>query len=277
MGLIGRLPGIEGGWQRPGENKHVPLEYLRACRSQRLDLLRGLMDTDGHWHQSRKQAVFSTTTEQLAEAVADLVCGLGGRCYTFSEPYENARGMMVKFQVIFTPKGFNPFALPRKADGCRTEGTARAGRRAIRSITPVPTVPTQCVVVDAPDSLYLAGPQMVPTHNSGKVPGVMHEQSRLGGVHFYAFLCERMLGRRPSRIQLLYLAEPVAIVSEPSDQSIRGLEQRTSAIWKAVERACATDDFRPRPSRLCDWCSFQEYCPAFGGDPARASRLVVTP
>jgi putative RecB family exonuclease len=118
------------------------------------------------------------------------------------------------------------------------------------------------------------GGLVVTDYKSGKVPGVIHEQSRLGGVHFYAFLCERVLGRRPSRIQLLYLSEPVAIVAEPSDQSIRGLEQRTTAIWKAVERACATDDFRPRPSPLCNWCSFQDYCPAFGGDPARARELL---
>jgi putative RecB family exonuclease len=119
------------------------------------------------------------------------------------------------------------------------------------------------------------GGLVVTDYKSGKVPGITHEQNRLGGVHFYAFLCERVLGRRPSRIQLLYLSEPVAIVAEPSDQSIRGLEQRTTAIWKAVERACATDDFRPRPSPLCNWCSFQEYCPAFGGDPALARELVT--
>jgi putative RecB family exonuclease len=120
------------------------------------------------------------------------------------------------------------------------------------------------------------GGLVVTDYKSGKVPGITHEQSRLGGVHFYAFLCERVLGRRPSRIQLLYLSEPVAIVAEPSDQSIRGLEQRTSAIWKAVERACANEDFRPHPSPLCNWCSFQDYCPAFGGDPSRARALVGT-
>lgn len=120
------------------------------------------------------------------------------------------------------------------------------------------------------------GGLVVTDYKTGKVPGLTHEQSRLGGVHFYAFLCERVLGRRPARIQLLYLSEPVAIVAEPSDQSIRGLEQRTAAIWKAVERACAEEDFRPRPSPLCSWCAFQDYCPAFGGDPARAGELVGT-
>jgi putative RecB family exonuclease len=119
-----------------------------------------------------------------------------------------------------------------------------------------------------------AGRLVVTDFKTGKAPGVKYEQSRLGGVHFYAFLCERFLGRRPDRIQLLYLSEPVAIVAEPSEQSVRGLEQRTSAIWKAVERACEQEDFRPRPSGLCDWCSFREYCPAWGGDPARALELV---
>jgi putative RecB family exonuclease len=118
------------------------------------------------------------------------------------------------------------------------------------------------------------GELVVTDYKTGKVPGQTFEQSRLGGVHFYAFLCEQMFGKRPARIQLLYLSEPVAIVAEPSEQSIRGLRQRTAAIWAAVERACETDDFRPRPSRLCDWCAFREYCPSWGGDPALARELV---
>src|SRR5205823_5816184 len=74
----------------------------------------------------------------------------------------------------------------------------------------------------------------------------------------------------------LELSQPVAIVAYPSEQSIRGLQQRTAAIWRAVERACEREDFRPRTSRLCDWCSFQAYCPAFGGDPAKAREFVAT-
>jgi putative RecB family exonuclease len=76
-----------------------------------------------------------------------------------------------------------------------------------------------------------------------------------------------MLGRRPARIQLLYLSDPpVAIVATPSDQSIKGMANRASAIWTAVERACDREDFRPRPGRLCDWCAFKAHCPAWGGE-----------
>ena len=114
------------------------------------------------------------------------------------------------------------------------------------------------------------GNLIVTDYKTGRVPGVNQEQARLGGVHFYAYLCEKALGRRPAKVQLLYLSQPLSIITAPTDQSIRGLQMRTSAIWTAVERACEREDFRPKPSRLCDWCSFKAWCPAFGGDPSAA-------
>ncbi|MEA3055587.1 MAG: putative RecB family exonuclease [Actinomycetota bacterium] len=109
------------------------------------------------------------------------------------------------------------------------------------------------------------GELVVTDYKTGKVPGERQEQGRLTGVHFYSYLCEKLFGRRPARIQLLYLGEPVAIIATPSEQSTRGLERKVGAIWTAIERACERDDFRPRPSALCGWCSFKEHCPAFGG------------
>ena len=107
------------------------------------------------------------------------------------------------------------------------------------------------------------GGLVVTDYKTGRVPSERFEQGKLGGVHFYAFLCEAVLGQRPSKIQLLYLRDPVMIVATPSDQSIRGLQKRVGAIWTAVERACERDDFRPNPGRLCDWCAFKPLCPAW--------------
>jgi putative RecB family exonuclease len=118
------------------------------------------------------------------------------------------------------------------------------------------------------------GGLVVTDYKTGRVPRQNYEQGKLGGVHFYALLCERLFGQRPAKVQLLYLSEPVAIITTPTEQSIRGLERKVTAIWSAVERACATDDFRPKPSKLCDWCAFQAYCPAFGGDPDAAKTLA---
>jgi hypothetical protein len=75
-------------------------------------------------------------------------------------------------------------------------------------------------------------------------------------------------------VQLLYLKAPLAITTEPTDRSTRGTRRTLGAVWQAVERACDREDFRPQPSRLCDYCAFQAYCPSFGGDPAEARRVA---
>ena len=104
-------------------------------------------------------------------------------------------------------------------------------------------------------------------YKTGRAPRAEQAKSKLSGVHLYALLCEQLLGKRPSAVRLLYLRDRVVVSSEPTDTSMRGVRQRAGAVWKAIERACDQADFRPSPSALCNWCSFQQYCPAFGGDP----------
>jgi putative RecB family exonuclease len=122
------------------------------------------------------------------------------------------------------------------------------------------------------DRLELRGDELVVTdYKTGRAPSVNWEQKSLAGVHFYSFLCEQVLGRRPDAIRLMYLKSGETIEATPSEQSVRFLTTRTIAVWKAVEQACVTGDFRPRPSSLCASCSFQAWCPSFGGDPDRAA------
>ena len=116
------------------------------------------------------------------------------------------------------------------------------------------------------------GELVVTDYKTGSAPSDRYERKRLSGVHIYSLLCEKLLGRRPRTVQLLYLRSPLAIITEPSDQSTRGTRRTLGAVWQAVERACQREDFRPNRSRLCDYCAFQPYCPAFGGDPSLAPR-----
>lgn len=122
------------------------------------------------------------------------------------------------------------------------------------------------------DRLDLVDGELVVTdYKTGRAPGDGNARQRMTGVHLYSLMCERWFGRRPVRVQLLHLAEPVKIVAEPTEQSTRGLSRRLEAVWQAVETACEREDFRPRPSPRCDWCAFQQWCPAFGGDPLQAA------
>jgi putative RecB family exonuclease len=114
------------------------------------------------------------------------------------------------------------------------------------------------------------GALVVTDYKTGKAPPPQYEQRRLGGVHFYAWLCEQALGERPAEIRLLYLGSGETITAYPTDQSIRFLPKRTAAVFAAIKRACETEDFRPQPGPFCGGCAFRRWCPSFGGDPALA-------
>jgi putative RecB family exonuclease len=115
-----------------------------------------------------------------------------------------------------------------------------------------------------------AGELIITDYKTGRAPAPAFQKARLGGVHFYSLLCERVLGRRPARVQLLFLGQPVVIDTVPTDQSTRQLENKLRAVWSAIETGCEREDFRPKPSKLCSWCDYQKWCPEFGGDPSKA-------
>lgn len=104
---------------------------------------------------------------------------------------------------------------------------------------------------------------VVVDYKTGRPPGESWEQSSMHGVNAYASMVEANLGVRPVRVELLYLASGERISCDPTGPAERMVAQRAAATWKAVLRACETGDFRPRPSKLCDWCNFQDLCPAY--------------
>ena len=110
------------------------------------------------------------------------------------------------------------------------------------------------------------GEFIVTDYKSGRSPSEAYAQGRLGGVTFYALLCEELFGKLPAKIQLLFLGDSTSIVTIPTEQSTQGLRNRISALWSAIEMACEREDFRPKPSPLCSYCGFHAYCPAQGGD-----------
>lgn len=146
-------------------NKHVPEVYLRASYSQRLALLQGLMDTDGTC-SSEGQAFFSNTRKNLIDTVFELVRSLGLKARVYeSRAKLNGKDCGPYWLVSFYPGTVPVFRLPRKQHRQRPTGKGMT-TDTIVSITPVPSVPTQCIVVASDDHLFLAGRQMIPTHNS---------------------------------------------------------------------------------------------------------------
>jgi predicted phage terminase large subunit-like protein len=142
-------------------NKHIPLQYFRASAAQRLALLQGLIDTDGHCSENGN-IEFCNTNRTLAEGVRELVVSLGRKC-RFAEERATLYGKDCgpRYRVCFYMA--NAARLPRKAANCRD--AARMANRYI-TVAPAGRADTVCIQVDSPTHLYLCGRGMLVTHNS---------------------------------------------------------------------------------------------------------------
>lgn len=159
-------------------DKHIPEDYLLSAANQRLSLLQGLLDTDGYIDPRQGTVEFSSTNRNLAEGVLFLARSLGWRA-TLKEGKSTLYGvdMGPKYRVGFTPKlcdGKNPFRLPRKARLVQAEDGG-AGRFAvsIKSVERVATRPVCCIKVDSNDGLFLAGRDLIATHNTHFLTGAV--------------------------------------------------------------------------------------------------------
>lgn len=111
------------------------------------------------------------------------------------------------------------------------------------------------------------GGLVVSDYKTGRSPGAGFEESAFFGLKFYALLLWRTRGVIPRQLRLIYLADGVVLPYEPDEAQLRGFERMVGALWQAIRTATDRGDWRPRKSRLCDWCDFQSLCPEFGGTP----------
>ena len=114
------------------------------------------------------------------------------------------------------------------------------------------------------------GELRVVDYKTGKAPPearALAEFKAMFQMKFYAVALLRSRGVLATRLRLLYLADGQILDYSPDLDELTRFEKTLTAIWRAIQSAGATGDFRPNPSRLCDWCAHQAHCPAFGGTP----------
>lgn len=163
--------------------KHIPSEYLIASKKQRLELLRGLMDTDGcrykyHGKLSGAAAVFCTSNEVLMKDVCKLVESLGGiaKITSIQPTCNNGRHYKKHYHISFTMEEC-PFYLARKAKGW--DPTVCTTRNAIKSITEIEVEPMRCLSVEAEDRMYCCGEHYTVTRNTATgINAIMNASSQ---------------------------------------------------------------------------------------------------
>ena len=110
-----------------------------------------------------------------------------------------------------------------------------------------------------------SGDVRIVDYKSGASPREAFEGKALFQMKFYALVLWRIRGVVPRQLRLMYLADRDTLTYSPDADELERFERTLRAIWAAIDRATQDRDFRPSPSRLCDWCDHQARCPAFGG------------
>jgi putative RecB family exonuclease len=168
-----------------------------------------------------------------------------------TELLDEARRLLSGYYRLEDPTRFDPESCELRVEVELSDGTLLRG-----FVDRVDVAPT--------------GELRVVDYKTGKAPSEARELAEAKAMFqmkFYAVALLRSRDVMPARLRLLYLADGQVLDYTPDLDELLRFEKTLMAIWRAIQSAGVTGDFRPRPSRLCDWCAHHEHCPVFGGTP----------
>lgn len=148
--------------------KIIPDIYMTGSYEQRLSLLQGLLDTDGHCDKNGN-IEFVQVRKKLAEQVYDLVLSLGIKANLYKrESCRYDKQYKDKYRVRFITN-LPVFRIKRKLQRIKQNLTTKSTHRFIQNVEPIPSKPMRCITVDSPSHLFLITKQCIATHNTADV------------------------------------------------------------------------------------------------------------
>jgi putative RecB family exonuclease len=168
-----------------------------------------------------------------------------------AELLDEARALLSGYYRLEDPTRFDPESCEQRVEVKLEDGTLLRG-----FVDRIDVAPT--------------GELRVVDYKTGKAPPearALAEFKAMFQMKFYAVALLRSRGVLPARLRLLYLSDGTVLDYTPDLEELLRFEKTLMAIWRAIQSAGATGDFRPHPSRLCDWCAHHSHCPVFGGTP----------
>jgi putative RecB family exonuclease len=233
---IDRLPEPSSTAQLRGSVVHAALEQLYGLPAAE----RGPQTAD---------ALVDPAWEQVIAGEPELAGQLDAEAQT--QILGEARKLLSGYYRLEDPTRFDPQSCEQRIEVELADGTLLRG-----IIDRIDVAPT--------------GELRVVDYKTGKAPSearALAEFKAMFQMKFYAVALLRSRGVLPTRLRLIYLSDGQLLDYSPDESELLRFEKTLMAIWHAIQSAGATGDFRPRPSRLCDWCAHHEHCPEFGGTP----------
>ena len=203
--------------------KRIPPCYLRASIEQRMALLAGIVDSDGHVTK-RGQVEIVTVLPDFAADIIELVRSLGFKAsMSVDRARLNGRDCGPRHRIQFWAyKGDAVATLPRKLARLKARPIRTRSRRlSIVSIEPVKTRPVRCIEVDGASRLYLAGRGWTPTHNSEFAAAILLAMILIDGEDAAEGYCG---GRNEKQADFIFKAAKRMIKYQPALAKAYNLE-----------------------------------------------------
>ena len=158
-----------GLYGKGSSDKFIPADYLYSSYEDRLELLRGLLDTDGYAYKNGVE--FSTASPYVCNGIIDLVHSLGGYAHAdikFVTGYRKDGEFVEckpsnRLNIQFSASQPNPFWIKRKADIYKPK--REKVDRFITDIKYIGEEECQCIYIDDPCHLYITDDYVI-THNT---------------------------------------------------------------------------------------------------------------
>lgn len=157
--------------------KFIPAVYKTASKEDRLELIRGLMDTDGTIGTKQRNTSYCTVSKELAKDFAEIIYSLGGRCsYRKVEGRESQKEGSYFYDVRLNLSDC-PFKLERKVKRYNKIPSKKRNLEniCIKSIEYVGKDDTTCILIDDPEHLYLVNDYVV-VHNTYSATKVLADR-----------------------------------------------------------------------------------------------------
>jgi hypothetical protein len=179
-------------------NKFIPDCYMYNSIEKRVELLQGLLDTDGSCGKSGLVEFYSIS-ERLANNVRDLVLSLGGfaKIRLKKNVGYTKNGNFIKCNDCYTvsislPKilGINLFKLERKESLVKYRDKYSLSKF-IKEINHIGYEETQCIMIESNDHLYITDNYIV-THNSTCATKIANTNYNIGKTVFHIFFEDKV-------------------------------------------------------------------------------------
>ena len=165
-------------------NKHIPETYLHNSIEVRLQLLAGLIDSDGSVEKSSNRVVFVNTNKKLLKQVHDLMTGLSFNVCIEKRPVEKMNEWKKNSDSLQIQSRKNAYALritphlkiPTKITRKKINGKGKNIRIGLINKYKVKPVEGNCITIDSEDGIYLVGKNLTPTHNSFDLQGYLKRE-----------------------------------------------------------------------------------------------------